>query len=262
MSKYSVFSCKQFSITHRECAMKVGTDAMVLGSLAAALFTESPKRILDVGTGSGILALMMAQAYENSSVTGIEIESTCALEAEENARTSPFSQRVEIHHKSLQQYVEKQSVNRFNFILSNPPYFVNSMQSADAERNTARHTESLGFEDLIKGVSSLLIEHGKFMCILPSEAEESILKEAKKQGLTPLSITTILHKAGGDGKRKVFVFQKESILNANKGNEDDCNRIQTDEFLRSELVLFEADESGGQKRSEAYNRLSHMYYLR
>jgi tRNA1Val (adenine37-N6)-methyltransferase len=242
--------------------MKVGTDAMVLGSLAADLFHESPKRILDVGTGSGILALMMAQAYENSSVTGIEIESVCALEAEENARNSPFSQSVKILHTSLQQYIEKQNVNLFNFILSNPPYFVNSLQSTDVERNTARHTESLSFEELTKGVSSLLLENGKFMCILPSEAEDSILKEAGKKALTPLSITTIFHKADGEGKRKVFVFQKESILNANKGNEDDCNRKQTDEILRSELVLFESEESGGQKRTEAYNRLSHMYYLR
>lgn len=246
--------------------MKVGTDAMVLGSLAGDLFSESPKRILDVGTGSGILALMMAQAYENSSVTGIEIESVCALEAEENARNSPFSQRVEIQHTSLQQCAEKQNVNPFNFILSNPPYFVNSLQSTDVERNTARHTESLSFEELTKGVSSLLIEYGKFMCILPSEAEDSILKKAEKQGLTARSITTIFHKAKGEGKRKVFVFQKETILNANESNADDCNRIQTDEILRSELVLFEAEESkeknGGQKRTEAYNRLSHMYYLR
>jgi tRNA1Val (adenine37-N6)-methyltransferase len=246
--------------------MKVGTDAMVLGSLAADLFTESPNRILDVGTGSGILALMMAQAYENSSVTGIEIESTCALEAEENARYSPFSKRVEIHHTSLQQYAEKQSINHFNFILSNPPYFVNSLQSTDVERNTARHTESLSFEELTKGVSSLLLENGKFMCILPSEAEDSILKEAGKKALTPLSITTIFHKANGASKRKVFVFQKTAILNSNEGKGDGCNRIQTDVILRSELVLFEADESGGQnsgqKRTEAYNRLSHMYYLR
>jgi len=237
--------------------MKVGTDALVLGSMAGSLALESPQRILDVGTGCGILALMMAQSFPESVVTGIEIESICAGEAKENILHSRFSKRVEIVHSSFQEFSDKQNVKAFNFILSNPPYFVGSLPSTEVDRSVARHTQSLSYVELLQGSSALLMEGGKFMCILPAEAEDSILSEAQKHQFLPHTITTIFHRAQGEGKRKVFLFEKREFE-----IEPQNKKLISEDILRSDLVLFEVEENGRQKRTEAYNRLSHRFYLR
>jgi tRNA1Val (adenine37-N6)-methyltransferase len=166
----SFFSFRQFSISQDRCAMKVGTDGVLLGAWA-----PGGQRILDVGTGTSLIALMMAQRFPTSHVVGIDIDEESCSQAIENVNNSSFSDRVDVVKSSLQQFFVEEP---FDAIVSNPPYFVNSLKNPDARRTLARHTDSLSFEDLFRGVDRLLSEYGVFSVIIPTDALEQILINA------------------------------------------------------------------------------------
>lgn len=170
----SFFSFRQFSISQDRCAMKVGTDGVLLGAWA-----PGGQRILDVGTGTSLIALMMAQRFPTSHVVGIDVDDEACLQAVENVENSPFSDRVKIVKSSLQEFLVEES---FDAIVSNPPYFVNSLKNPDARRTLARHTDSLSFDDLFRGVGRLLSEYGVFSIIIPADALEQMLLNACHYG--------------------------------------------------------------------------------
>ena len=170
----SFFSFRQFSISQDRCAMKVGTDGVLLGAWA-----PGGQRILDVGTGTSLIALMMAQRFPTSYVVGIDVDDEACLQAVENVENSPFSDRVKIVKSSLQEFLVEES---FDAIVSNPPYFVNSLKNPDARRTLARHTDSLSFDDLFRGVGRLLSEYGVFSIIIPTDALEQMLLNACHYG--------------------------------------------------------------------------------
>ena len=170
----SFFSFRQFSISQDRCAMKVGTDGVLLGAWA-----PGGQRILDVGTGTSLIALMMAQRFPTSHVVGIDVDDEACLQAVENVENSPFSDRVKIVKSSLQEFLVEES---FDAIVSNPPYFVNSLKNPDARRTLARHTDSLSFDDLFRGVGRLLSEYGVFSIIIPTDALEQMLLNACHYG--------------------------------------------------------------------------------
>ncbi len=156
------FTFKQFHIDHSRCAMKVGTDGTLLGAWA-----ELPERechILDIGTGTGLIAIMVAQRTASAHITAIDIDAECVAQARENVAACPWSDRIEITESSLQDF---RCDRKFDVIVSNPPYFIDSLLSPDAARTTARHTATLSFEDLAAGVMRLLAEEGRFSLILP-----------------------------------------------------------------------------------------------
>lgn len=167
------FTFKQFHIAHNRCAMKVGTDGTLLGA-----WTTLPDagRILDIGTGTGLIAIMAAQRSPKSLITAIDIDEDCIVQARENAQASPWEERIEICHSSLQEYG---SGGRFDAIISNPPYFVDSLLSPDAARSVARHTSTLTFEELSEGVQRLLAPEGCFSLILPPPEMERFLSAAR-----------------------------------------------------------------------------------
>jgi len=173
----SVFNFKHFSIQQSNAALKVGTDAMVLGSLCN---WENPQRLLDIGTGTGVLALMCAQRFSFSEIVALEIAEDAFIDAKLNAENSPFSAPINVQHCSLQDYDDPYL---FDAIISNPPYFENSSKNEDEQLRLARHTDSLSFEELIAKSSLLLSPKGLAWLIVPNSVEESIETISKSNKL-------------------------------------------------------------------------------
>ena len=197
----SFFSFRQFSISQDRCAMKVGTDGVLLGAWA-----PGGQRILDVGTGTSLIALMMAQRFPTSHVVGIDVDDEACLQAAENVENSPFSDRVKIVKSSLQEFLVEES---FDAIVSNPPYFVNSLKNPDARRTLARHTDSLSFDDLFRGVGRLLSEYGVFSIIIPTDALEQMLLNACQYGFyvsRQVAVKTVERKLP---KRYLLSFRRQ-----------------------------------------------------
>lgn len=155
------FTFKQFHINHDRCAMKVGTDGTLLGAWATL---PNEGSVLDIGTGTGLIAIMAAQRSAKANITAIDIDSDCISQAMENVAASPWAERIEVISTALQDF---NPTRRFDTIISNPPYFVDSLLSPDVARSTARHTATLSFEDLVEGIQRLLTTNGTFSLILP-----------------------------------------------------------------------------------------------
>ena len=169
------FRFTQFEIQQDRCAMKVGTDGVLLGAWA-----PGGKRILDIGAGTGLISLMMAQRFPEATVVGIDLDADACSQASENVAASPFADRVNIVHSALQNF---EASGLFDAIVSNPPFFVNSMKNPDNKRTMARHTDSLPFRDLFQGVKSLLSDEGVFSAIVPAEVLEQFVAESCFSGL-------------------------------------------------------------------------------
>ena len=176
----SWFQFQQFRVHQDRCAMKISTDAVLLGALARQ---HSPKRILDVGTGTGILALMLAQRFPTAWLTALEIDPDAAAQAAENCISSPFGNRITVKLGRFQDFFEPQA---FDLIVSNPAYFPNHLKSSDAKRNRALHADELPFEALLLKTKALLLPEGRFWVILPSGQAPAFLTLAEGQGLYPI----------------------------------------------------------------------------
>lgn len=164
------FTFKQFHIDHSKCAMKVGTDGTLIGAWASIPCEQCT--ILDIGTGTGLIAIMAAQRAQQTQIIGIDIDSDCIEQARENVAVSPWSERINIIHCPLQEFTSSKGLD---VIISNPPYFVDSLLSPDEKRTTARHTMTLSFNDLCDGVLRLLAPNGTFALILPPAEAERFL---------------------------------------------------------------------------------------
>jgi tRNA1Val (adenine37-N6)-methyltransferase len=159
----TIFRFKKFSIAQDQCAMKVGTDGILLAAWAKV---EEVQRILDIGTGTGLIALMLAQRQAQAKVVGIEIDQAAAKQAQTNAVESPFASRVEIIQGSIQDYTHT-AAEPFDLIISNPPFFSGGVLSENAGRAEVRHTVKLSHHDLLRSVQVLLNPAGRFCLILP-----------------------------------------------------------------------------------------------
>ena len=163
MKTYQPFRFKQFQIHQNKTAMKIGTDGVLLGAWADV---QAAKSILDIGTGTGLIALMAAQRNELATIDAVEIDVMSYEEAKQNFEESKWSERLHIFHSSIQDYT-KNCEKQYDLILSNPPYFINSTKSKYDYKNQVRHTDNLSFEDLIESVYILLNDSGKFCVVLP-----------------------------------------------------------------------------------------------
>lgn len=162
------FEFKKFKVFQDRCAMKVGTDGTLLGAWACGGDT-----ILDIGTGTGLVALIMAQRFPSATVTAVEIDKSACIQASENFSSSPFSSRIIIVESSIQDFSMRfdgsMDNQKFDAIVCNPPYFVDSLNCPDAQRNIARHATTLDYSALFRSVSRLLSEQGIFSVVLPAE---------------------------------------------------------------------------------------------
>lgn len=157
------FDCKQFSVQQEKSAMKIGTDSILLGSWATG---TNPSMVLDIGTGTGILALMMAQKFSGSKTMAVEIDENPFEEAKLNFKNSPWSDRIEAVHSSIQDFA-KTSDDLYDLIICNPPFFSGGTLSENSERATVRHTVKLAHGDLLRTTRSLLSKEGVFCLITP-----------------------------------------------------------------------------------------------
>lgn len=168
----SVFYFKQFSIDQSNCAMKVNTDGVLLAALADF---RSPAKILDVGTGTGLIALMLAQKYTSAIVHAVEIDQNAANTAKENFLNSPFSNRIALFHSSIKDHFTDNN-EQYDLIISNPPFFINSLSSQNPKKSVARHTDLSFFEVLLTESAKRLDQSGHLCIILPLETAEMVKK--------------------------------------------------------------------------------------
>lgn len=175
----SWFQFKDFRVDQDRCAMKISTDAVLLGALANGI---NPQKILDIGTGTGVIALMLAQRFLGSEIVAVELDPSAAAQARENFFASPFKQRLTLWEGRFQHFPFSQ---KFDLMVSNPPYFPDHLKSNDAMRNLALHTDGLSFPALVDHVVAGLSERGIFWVILPPRQMRDLEKIAEEYSLFP-----------------------------------------------------------------------------
>lgn len=233
------FSFKQFIIQQEHCAMKVGTDAVLLGAWAK---TYGVRRALDIGTGTGVIALMLAQKC-GGTIDAIDIDEQTYQQAKENVQNSPWSDRVNVQHVSLQDYMAIQNDN-YDLIVSNPPYFSDAIATAEESRTKARHTILLPFVDLIAGVQKLLSKEGTFYVILPTKEGEVFREMAALKGLFLRRCTRVKTTPEKLEKRLLMQFgftAKDQVSNS--------------------ILIIEQDNLNTHNYTEEYKKLTKDYYL-
>ena len=178
------FLFKKFSVSHSRSTMKVGTDSVLLGSIVGQSFLceqYNINHILDIGTGCGVLSLIMAQYFSNAIIDAIDIDEMSVDEAKNNFLNSPWHNRLTVENIALQQFTKHNKY--YDLIISNPPYFENSLKSLSVTRSNARHTDTLPLEELASCVIDLLTEEGVFSCIFPEQTGERFKLIASVKGL-------------------------------------------------------------------------------
>ena len=195
------FRFKQFTVYHDRCAMKVGTDGVLLGAWARV---SQARHILDIGTGTGLIALMLAQRSD-AMITAIDIDEGAVAQATDNAGNSPWTSRIRVLQQDLCQYATDQ---RFDVIVSNPPYFIDSLKCPDNQRNTARHTDTLDASRLLCKASELLHPEGHLSLIIPVEQVLQIQRLGEECGLYLTRHTAVITRPGLSPKRALLEFRK------------------------------------------------------
>ena len=205
MGKKDFFQFKQFHIHQEHAAMKVGTDSDLLGALAAG-----GKRILDVGTGTGVLALMMAQRFTDADVIAVEIDDEAVKDSKRNFEESKFASRIKLVHDSFQNFLSARAKDEalFDSVICNPPYFDRSLECPTLGRTRARHSSSLPFSVLAQGVASLLCDKGTFTVCIPPEVLSDFNAECFLAGFWLKENINIKSVPEKDTKRHILIYQK------------------------------------------------------
>lgn len=201
MASSSLFRFKEFSVSQDKCAMKVGTDGVLLGAWAEA----REGKILDIGTGTGLIALMLAQRTNTSFITGIEIDSQAAVQAKENVQASRWKDRLQIICQDIKLF---SSQEQYDEIISNPPFYQHSPSSSSESRNIARRTTPLFFENMVSFVQTHLSSNGVFEVILPAEAAEDFIFLCWQHDLFIKRHTQVYTKEGKASKRSLLSFTR------------------------------------------------------
>ncbi len=236
------FRFRQFTVWQQHCAMKVGTDGTLLGAWA-----RGGRRILDVGTGTGLIALMMAQRYAEATVTAIDIDAAAVSQARQNAADSPFASRISIRQADVADMALQPSASTdegcdssadgdstFDAIVSNPPYFTDSLKSPDRQRTMARHTDTLTYRTLMDCARRLLAPDGELSVVVPADQQSRMESEAALAGLFKSRECSVRTSARKPPKRVLMAFTKHSAP-----------------LERQELTIGTAD----------YEQLMHDFYL-
>lgn len=175
-----MFRFKQFVVDQSGCAMKINTDGVLLGAIATH---TNPYKILDIGTGTGVIALMLAQKFSNARIDAVEIDTLAAQTAGRNFKSSAFHELLAIHPVSIIDYFEANPNEKFDLIISNPPFYINSLESPEKKKKQAKHTDIIFFEKLIKDISEHLLPDGLCWLILPPETATEVKLLAAKSNL-------------------------------------------------------------------------------
>lgn len=197
------FKFKQFEVKQDKCAMKIGTDAVLLGAWAS--IKNNPFSILDIGAGTGILALMMAQRCNAELIDAIEIEDGAYEQCVDNFEFSPWGDRLFCYHASLEEFVDDIE-DQYDLIISNPPFYSEDYKTEDSQRDLARFSDAMPFNHLIEGVSKLLSEKGIFSVIIPFKEEMVFIELAASFSLYPNRLLRIKGHSTSEFKRSLIEF--------------------------------------------------------
>jgi len=202
------FKFKEFTVIQDKCAMKVGTDGVLLG--AWVNIDPGVDSILDIGTGSGLIALQMAQRSDAELIDALEIETNAFEQAVENFENSDWSNRLFCYHASLQEFREEID-EKYDLIISNPPYFNDSFKALKEDRAIARHNGYLNFHELLSASARLLAEKGSCAFIIPYKEEENFIQIARDNGLYPSRITRVRGNSKSALKRSLLQLSSKDI---------------------------------------------------
>src|SRR5690606_9807640 len=208
------FQFKQFVINQNKCAMKIGTDGVLLGAWTSL---KNPYSILDIGAGTGVLSLMLAQRSEALPIAigiidALEVDDDAYEQCVDNFESSPWGDRLFCYHASLNEYVEEIE-DKYDLIISNPPFYAEDYKSSDKSRDLARFSDALPFDELIDCVSQLLSDEGIFAVIIPFKEENNFVKMAAEVNLFPIRICRVRGNETLEEKRSMleFSFDKSSL---------------------------------------------------
>lgn len=204
-----MFTFKKFAISQDKCAMKIGTDGVLLGAWTPIL--NNPYSILDIGTGTGLLSLMMAQRSNAEQIDGVEIDDEAHEQAVENFENSPWADRLFCYHADLESFAHEID-DEYDLVISNPPFYSEDYKSNDPQRDKARFQDSLPFELLIEVVEHFLSEKGIFSIIVPFKEEGNLMQLASEYNLYPIKVTRVRGNQHAEIKRSLIAFSREITL--------------------------------------------------
>ncbi len=235
---YEPFQFKKFVIEQKDCAMKIGTDGVLLGAWCDV---SKATKALDIGTGSGVIAVMLGQRCE-ADIVGVEIEECAYLEAKTNMENADWSDRLTAKKASIQDYA-KLSREEYDLIVSNPPFFSGGTFSDNQDRNNVRHTVKLGHGELLTAARKLLAKDGKFCVILPLIEGLRFQEVAKSYALYCTKITEVKSRPDSSVERLLMQFEKTAV----------------DTLMKDELTIY---QQKGKKHSAEYIDLTKDFYLK
>jgi len=202
------FRFKQFIINQDRCAMKIGTDGVLLGAWTS--LEKKPNSILDIGSGTGIISLMLAQRCLAETIEGIEIDENAFEQCVENFEASDWADRLFCYHAGLDEFVDEIE-EKYDLIVSNPPFYSEDVSSGNSVRDIARQNNSLPFDELLIGVSKLLEKDGTFSTIIPFKEEKPFIALGLQSELFPKRITRVKGSSSSEIKRSLIEFSFEQI---------------------------------------------------
>src|SRR5690606_17062218 len=231
----SVFRFKEFEINQQGCAMKINTDGVLLGALVQA---NNPYHILDIGTGTGVIALMLAQRFQDANIDAVEIDIQAYQTSLNNFKNSPFASRIQ---GNLGSFEDLQAANKYDLIVSNPPFYTNSLHNPDARKKIARHTDFDFFKNLIDFTNANLSYNGQLELILPNELAEYVINEGKRQGLHLIKLVAIKSFSDSEVIRNIISLSRQT----------------TEAFKKEEFVIYQEKSV----YSEAYRTILKPFFL-
>jgi tRNA1Val (adenine37-N6)-methyltransferase len=234
-----MFSFKKFSIQQDKTAMKVGTDGVLLGAWTPT--NHNPNSILDIGAGTGLIALMLAQRTSAQQIDALEIDEDAYEQATDNFENSPWSDRLFCYHAGLDEFIEEPE-DEYDLIVCNPPFYSEDYKTDNEQRDLARFSDAMPFEQLIEAADLLLSENGIFSLIIPFKEEEKFIALAHEFELYPIKITRVKGTPTSETKRSLLAFSR------NKQNDS----------LIDELII----ETARHIYTEEYIALTKDFYLK
>ena len=204
----NIFRFKKFQVDQQGCGMKINTDGVMLGAMSTFSTDVFPPRCLDIGTGTGVIAMMLAQRFEEAVVDAVEIEETAAHAADMNFQASPFNNRLNLFSGDIGTY---ETAFKYDLIVSNPPYFLNDLKSVEIKKSVARHAGESFFQSLVSKSAELLSEHGLLWLILPVKQAELVSSIGLSYGLHLNRVVNIHSDNSKPIIRKVICLGREIL---------------------------------------------------
>ena len=239
------FKFKQFTVNQDQCAMKIGTDSVLLGAWAS--IKDNPFSILDIGAGTGVLSLMLAQRTNAELIDAIEIDDDAYEQCVNNFEQSPWGDRLFCYHASLEEFVDEIE-DKYDLIISNPPFYTEDYRTENEQRDLARFSDAMPFEHLIESASQLLSDNGLFSVIIPFKEEESFINIALKFNLFPNRLLRVKGNQSSETKRSLIEFYFHTVP---------ASRQESDKKI-TKLII----ETNRHQYTQDYINLTKDFYLK